>query len=223
MRLNDLTRLNRKPVLESNIVKSILRQAKNKSVLNVGAAGGVQGYLPNNPDIWLHHQIGCVAKELVGIDIDDEGIAYAAQHGVEIVKGNCESMDLMRKFDIIVLSDVIEHLDAPVTGIRNLMRHLSHDGCLLITTPNPTSFNIIARVLAGRLINIYYDHVTSFMPEHIQGICDRYGYQADGYSFFNLVDKRSKVIQGKSIAAKLISMLNPRLATSFMAILKHEK
>lgn len=223
MRANDLTRLNTRPVLEKNIVDWLLRRASNKSVLNVGAAGGVQGYLPNNREIWLHHQLGRVAKELVGIDIDEEAIAHASRHGVEIVKNNCETMDLRREFEIIVLSDVIEHLDAPVTGINNLMRHLSPDGHLLITTPNPTSSNTIARVMTGRGINVYYDHVTCFMPEHIQGICDRYGYEAEGYLFFDHLDKRSMVIQGKSIAVKFISMMNPRLATSFMAIIKHGK
>lgn len=223
MRTNDLTRLNTRPALEKNVVDCILRRAKDKSVLNVGAAGGVRGYLPNNRDIWLHHQIGLVAKDIVGVDIDEEGIAYASQYGVEIAKNNCETMDLMREFEIIILSDVIEHLDAPVTGINNLMRHLSQDGHLLITTPNPTSSNTIARAITGRLINVYYDHVTCFMPEHIQGICDRYGYEVEGYLFFDHMDKRNMVIHGKSIAAKFVSMINPRLATSFMAIIKHGK
>lgn len=221
MRSNDLTRLGVRPILEKNIFDRILRETRYKLTLNVGAAGGVQGYLPNNREAWLHFQLGRVAKELVGIDIDDEGIAHAFQHGVEILKANCESMDLGREFDVIVLSDVIEHLDAPVAGIRNLMRHLSRDGCLLITTPNPTAFNTIVRALTGRLINVYYDHVTCFMPEHIQGICDRYGYMAEGYFFFDHVDKRSVVNRGKSIAARLVSMINSRLATSFMAIVKH--
>ncbi|MEW6683031.1 MAG: methyltransferase domain-containing protein [Nitrospirota bacterium] len=223
MRSNDLTRLDTRPALETHIVDWVLQRAKDKSVLNVGAAGGVRGYLPNNREAWLHHQIGRVAKDLVGIDIDEEGIVYASRHGVEIFKTNCETMDLMREFEIIVLSDVIEHLDAPVIGIRNLMRHLSQDGRLLITTPNPTSSNTIARVIAGRLINVYYDHVTCFMPEHIQGICDRYGYEVEGFLFFDHLDKRNMVIRGKSIAARVISMVNHRLATSFMAIIKHGK
>ena len=46
-----------------------------------------------------------VAKELVGIDIDDEGIAHASRHGIEILKANCESMDLGCEFDVIVLSE----------------------------------------------------------------------------------------------------------------------
>jgi 2-polyprenyl-3-methyl-5-hydroxy-6-metoxy-1,4-benzoquinol methylase len=223
MKVDSLTRLSVKSVLENDIFGFIMRQAKGKSVLNVGAAGGVQGYLPSNREVWLHHQLGCVANDLVGIDIDEQGIAYAAQFGVEIANNNCETMDLNRKFDVIVLSDVIEHLNAPVTATNNLMRHLSDDGCLLITTPNPTAFNTLLRAMTGRLINVYYDHVTCFMPEHIQGICDRYGYTADGYLFFDHIDKRNLAVRGKSLVASMISSINPRLATSFMAIVKHAK
>ncbi|WP_301102376.1 methyltransferase domain-containing protein [Propionivibrio sp.] len=223
MRINSLTILNKKPVLEKNIFDFIVRQAKNKSVLNVGAAGGVNGYLPNNKEVWLHHLLSCVASDLVGVDIDKEGIAHATKHGVNIADENCETMDLKRQFETIILSDVIEHLDAPVTATNNLMRHLAPDGCLLITTPNPTAFNTMLRAFTGRLINVYYDHVTCFMPEHIQGICDRNGYCADGYLFFDHIDKGNPLTHCKSIIASIISRVNPRLATSFMAIVKHAK
>lgn len=221
MRLNDLTRLDASPVRENNIVDFMQRLAKDRTVLNVGAAGGVLNYLPDNRDIWLHHKIGVVAREVVGVDIDDNGIAHASRHGVEILRSNCETMNLGRHFDLIVLSDVIEHLEAPVTGVRNLMRHLSRDGHLLITTPNPTSFSMIVRSLTGRRPNVYYDHVTCFMPEHIQGICDRHGYHAERYLFFDHADKRNLKLQIKSIASRLITSLNPRLATSFLAIIRH--
>lgn len=223
MKVDSLTRLSVKPVLENDIFDFIMRQAKGKSVLNVGAAGGVQSYLPNNRAVWLHHQLGCVAKDLIGVDIDEEGIAYASQHGVEIANHNCETMELNRKLETIVLSDVIEHLNAPVTAINNLMHHLADEGCLLITTPNPTAFNTLLRAMAGRAINVYYDHVTCFMPEHIQGICDRYGYFADGYLFFDHIDRRNLVVRGKSLVASFVSRMNPRLATSFLAIVKHAK
>lgn len=221
MRLNDLTRLDAKPILENNVVDFILRLANGKAVLNVGAAGGVLNYLPNNRENWLHHRIANVASEIIGVDIDEQGIVHASQYGVEILKSNCETMSLGRLFDLIVLSDVIEHLESPVTGVRNLMRHLSKSGRLLITTPNPTSFNFILRALSGQKFNVYYDHVTCFMPEHIQSICDRDGHNVEGYLFFDHFDRRNLMLRLKSTAARLISSLNPRLATSFLAIIRH--
>ena len=40
------------------------------------------------------------------------------------------------KFDVIYLMDVIEHLKAPITGLRNIRGMLKDDGILLVHTPN---------------------------------------------------------------------------------------
>jgi 2-polyprenyl-3-methyl-5-hydroxy-6-metoxy-1,4-benzoquinol methylase len=222
MRTNDLTTLNVSPKYISDIFAQILEQVEGAFVLNVGAAGGVRGYLPNNRDIWLHHRLSLAASELLGADIDTDGIAYAKDYGVEIEYANCESMELGRKFDAIVLSDVIEHMNAPVTGVSNLMKHLRPDGKLFITTPNPTAMNLLARAILGRNINSYWDHVSCFSPEHIQTICDRCGYRMSGVYFFDHIDRQNISNTIKSHVARMISRINPRLATSYMAIIEHK-
>lgn len=221
MRSNDLTVLDVKPRRHASIFDYLLSQVKGKNILNVGAAGGVHGYLPHNRDIWLHHRLGLVAKELTGVDIDSDGIAHAKNHGVEILNENCESMSLDRRFDVIVLSDVIEHLNAPVIGVSNLMRHLAPGGKLLVTTPNPTALNLLVRTVLYRQLNVYWDHVGCFMPEHIQVICDRYGFKLKEIVFFDHVDRRNVVNKIKSHLAITATKINPRLATSFLAVIEN--
>jgi len=220
MRANDLTILDVKPEYISDVFAHILKDVKGKAVLNIGAAGGVRGYLPNNRENWLHHRLGLAASELVGADIDSEGIAYAQRFGVNIEYANCEVMDMGRKFDAIVLSDVIEHMNAPVTGVCNLMKHLQTDGKLFITTPNPTAFNLISRAILGRNMNTYWDHVSCFSPEHIQTICDRYDYQLSDIYFFDHIDRQNFSNTIKSHVAKMISTVNPRLSTSYLAVIE---
>lgn len=106
------------------MVSYICDIAKGKDVLNVGASGGVEFYLPDNKKVWLHYRLSTVANEVVGIDIDEDSIRYAKQNGVEILRYNCESMDLGRTFDVIIMSEVIEHLDAPGKTVSTLMSHL---------------------------------------------------------------------------------------------------
>jgi SAM-dependent methyltransferase len=223
MRTNDLTILDVKPKYISDVFANILKQIKGKSVLNVGAAGGVRGYLPNNREKWLHHRLGLAASELVGADIDTDEMAFAKENGVHIEYANCEVMDMGRKFDAIVLSDVIEHMNAPVTGVCNLMNHLQPGGKLFVTTPNPTAFNIIVRAILGRNMNTYWDHVSCFSPEHIQTICDRYGYQLSGIYFFDHIDRQNFSNTIKSHGAKMISTVNPRLSTSYLAVIEYKK
>lgn len=222
MRANDLTILDVKPKYISDVFAHILKDVEGKAVLNIGAAGGVQGYLPNNRENWLHHRLGLAASVLIGADIDADGIAYAKGYGVNIEYANCESMDMGRKFDSIVLSDVIEHMNAPVTGVCNLMKHLQAGGKLFITTPNPTAINLVARAILGRNMNTYWDHVSCFSPEHIQTICDRYGYQLSGIYFFDHIDRQTFSNTIKSYVAKMISTVNPRLSTSYLAVIEHK-
>jgi SAM-dependent methyltransferase len=220
MRSNDLVLLDVKPQSLANLFDYVLKQSAGKKVLCVGAAGHVKNYLPDKRDRWLYYRLGQVCAELVGVDIDTSAIDYAAAHGVEILHANCEVMDLNRKFDIIVLSDVIEHLNAPVNGICNLVRHLAPLGRILVTTPNMTGLNVLARVLRGRGPNVYWDHVTCYLPEHIQAMCDRHGFRLKEVLFFNLVDRQSMCNQLKSYLAIAASRVNPRWATSFLAVVE---
>ena len=117
MRVNDLVVLDNQSKYIHDIFDKIEKYVRDKKVLNVGAAGGVEGYLPMKSEIWLQTKIAAAAAHTVAIDIDQSSIDYAKVHGVEILKHNCETMDLRTKFDVIVLSDVIEHMEAQVTGV----------------------------------------------------------------------------------------------------------
>ena len=206
-----------------DVVSCILGEAAGKTVLNVGAAGGVEGYLPAHRENWLHHRLGKVAKELVGIDIDRNGIGWAVQHGVTIVEANCESMNLGRQFDVIVMSDVIEHVNAPGLALQTLMSHLKPSGRLLITTPNPTHYATIVRAIFGRPQNVYYDHVGCFLPEHIQAMCNRFGYNLAAVYFFGHIDRRTLSMRFKSHVSLLIGRQMKRLNGWFLAIVEPSK
>ena len=201
----------------SDVVPYILEQASAKSVLNVGAAGGVELYLPDRREEWLHHRLGRVTRKLVGIDIDAENIARAARNGIEILEADCQTMKLDRRFDLIVMSDVIEHLDAPGVAVRTLVQHLAPNGRLLITTPNPTHYGTMARAVLGRAPSVYYDHVACFMPEHVQAICNRHGYRLTAVYFFGHIDRRTLAHTIKSRAARAVGRLSSRLYPSFLA------
>jgi 2-polyprenyl-3-methyl-5-hydroxy-6-metoxy-1,4-benzoquinol methylase len=221
MRVNDLVRLDVKPRRIVDPFSYLERLASGKEVLNVGAAGGVKGYLPNNKSVWLHHRLGAVAASLMGVDIDKEGIDHAYKYGVEIVNANCEDMNLGKQFDLIVLSDVIEHMNAPVNAVENLMRHLAPQGTLCVTTPNAASLLAFGQILTGRSLNVYWDHVMAYCPEHIQAICDRCGFRLVDIMFFDHIDRRTKTHAIKSNLAATLSAICPRLASSFLAVIRH--
>ncbi len=220
MRVADTVRLDRPAGTISDIEEYILSRASGKTVLTVGAAGGVQQYLPDRAHLWMHARLGSVAKEVLGIDIDTESVAHAAAHGYEIHEANCESMNLGRKFDLILMSDVLEHLDRPSQAIMNLVNHLEPSGELLITTPNATFIGNVIKATLRRPISIFWDDMAIYMPEHIQALCDRHGFELSEVAFFSFTDRRSLYLRLKSSLAKTFTMLSPRFHSTFLAIVK---
>lgn len=223
MQKTDTIQFNFKKNVLKDVGKYILECAKGKIVLNVGATGGVEYYLPNKKEEWLHYKLSKVSNALHGIDIDLDSIAYAEQHGFPINLGNCEDMKLNEKFDIILLIDVIEHVNAPVIAIKNLMNHLHKDGKLIITTPNLSHFSLFIRALLGKNLSIYYDHVYGFLPEHMLAICNRLGYSLSELYYFTHYDQRTVLLSFKSYLSYIVGKIFPRLNSSFAAVIRHKE
>jgi len=194
--------------------------ARNKTVLNIGAAGNVEYYLDGRRDLWMHDRLKSSASEVVGLDLDEESVAFANARGEALVLGNCETVRLGRKFDLVVFSEVIEHVNAPVAAVDNLMRHLNPGGRLFITTPNPTYYGTILRALLNRSLSVYYDHVTSYFPENLVVLCQRLGLKVSAIHFFNTVDKRSAGLRVRSWIARQIGRTIPRYASNFILIIE---
>ncbi len=191
------------------------------AVLNVGAAGNVERYLEGHRSEWLHAWLSERAADLVGLDIDEESIEFARTRGeTSLVCGDCETVDLGRQFDVIVFSEVIEHVASPVRALDNLLRHLSPEGCILLTTPNPTYYAGLVRAFVNAPMGIYYDHVTAFFPENVVVICNRLGACVTDVRFYNTRDRRTLGMRLKSSVAGFVGRLIPRLGSNFVCVIE---
>ncbi|WP_257293428.1 bifunctional 2-polyprenyl-6-hydroxyphenol methylase/3-demethylubiquinol 3-O-methyltransferase UbiG [Endozoicomonas sp. YOMI1] len=206
----------------SNALEYIENLSSGRSVLNVGAAGGVSGYLPANKENWLHERLKNCAGGVLGIDIDEAAINYAKKNGYDINYANCETMNLDKKFDVIILSDVIEHMNAPVIAVENLFHHLNDEGFLVITTPNATAGNIIIRSILNKKINILADHVSVYYPENFQNIAERLNVQIKSFFVFDNIDRRNIRVFIKSIIFKVMTIVSPRLGSSLLIVMQNK-
>tara|TARA_B100000242_G_scaffold294387_1_gene277033 strand:- start:1553 stop:2218 length:666 start_codon:yes stop_codon:yes gene_type:complete len=203
-----------------NPIKLIKKLITNKNVLNIGCAGNVKYYLPNNKKEWHHYQFLQYANKLIGVDIDKESIEYANKYGFTIENQNIENMKLKTSFDIIILIDVIEHLNAPVIAIENLVNnHLKDDGLLIISTPNGSSFTNFIRAIFNMNLNVFYDHTQIYYPEHFQVICNRLGIKLKNILFFDFFAKGKLITKFKNLIFIIISIFFPRLSSSFLIII----
>jgi 2-polyprenyl-3-methyl-5-hydroxy-6-metoxy-1,4-benzoquinol methylase len=113
-------------MIREEIIKEYIR---GKDVLDVGTVGQNSQY-----NLW--QEMKQSAKKLTGIDI-------VMSQDKNIVLGNMESYVFNKEFDVVMLGDVIEHVDNQGLLLDNIRRHLKPGGTLILTTPNakwPTVF-----------------------------------------------------------------------------------
>lgn len=79
--------------------------------------------------------------ELCGFDINPVAVQRAAAKGFDVCCGDLSKSPWPdHSFDVIVLSQVIEHLPDPISVLKSLHQKLKPEGHLLVTCPNARSF-----------------------------------------------------------------------------------
>ena len=98
----------------------------------------------------------------VGLELSRASAAHAREQlGLDVRELALEDYDDPDGFDVVVLADVLEHLDDPVAGIERCAALLRPGGVLCVVTPDPSSAT--ARV-AGRRWWGYVPAHTCLLP-----------------------------------------------------------
>lgn len=83
--------------------------------------------------------LGRAARSVLGVDIDARSVAYAKRHfskgNVSFEVADLQQLDFQNRFDLIVASNSIEHLDDPRAFVAGALRALRPHGSLLIAVP----------------------------------------------------------------------------------------
>ena len=77
--------------------------------------------------------------KFVGVDLGKKTIKqlnYLNIKNCKFVNGDVENIDLKEKFDIVLSSEVAEHLEDFDAHLRVIKNHLKPDGHLILSTPN---------------------------------------------------------------------------------------
>ncbi len=77
----------------------------------------------------------------IGIDISEKSIKFAKNNfGNYFQLSDINDLDKNKKFDWIIATEVIEHLENPIQFLKNCTAHLKKNGAILLTTPNKTYY-----------------------------------------------------------------------------------
>lgn len=118
------------------------REPATVSVLDVGCGNGS-----------LALPIASLGYHVVGVDLDPVSVEHATRANT-FANARFETVpesgfDLGERFDLIICSEVLEHLDDPVSLIRTIAGLMKPDGLAIITVPNGQGL----REMLGRLEN----------------------------------------------------------------------
>jgi len=130
----------------------------------------------------LHRRICEVNPQTLGVDIDPQGVQTLNQMGFKTVVGDVQTMDLGRSFDTIVAGEIIEHLENPGLFLRNMLKHLSPGGVLIISTPNPFYQGQAWKIWRYGRPMVHEDHTHWQDPRTLTHLMSRAGLEVfDGF------------------------------------------
>jgi 2-polyprenyl-3-methyl-5-hydroxy-6-metoxy-1,4-benzoquinol methylase len=160
----------------------VLDRCRNKRVLHMGCVdtGLLEERLQRGQ--LMHQRMSQVAAELWGTDINVAGLETLRKHGFNHLFaadaskiGNVSEL-LSANFEVIVASELVEHLDNPglfLDSLKALMQPKKTE--LIVTVPNAFKLNTL-RGLLGRVEYVHPDHNYWFSYYTIQNIITKHGY-----------------------------------------------
>lgn len=117
------------------VILSWLAQKDNLTILNAGCGSGEMCVLlaQTNPT-WT---IDGIDLDQQGLEMSKEIVSALALANVNIYESSIESwaQTQTNKYDVILCTDVLEHIEDDVQAVRDLHTMLAKDGVLYITVP----------------------------------------------------------------------------------------
>lgn len=175
------------------LIKKHLTPKERIKVLDIGCHNG--SFLIN-----LRAQYNLKNCELYGVDIDSKLLSIAKQKGIITLKHDANYKFPFPNdfFDIIIASQLIEHLINPDNLLLEASRMLKPDGMFLLSLPNlcafhnrilillgmqPTTLPCSTKVILGNPMRGLkpIDHIRGFSPAGIKEMIRYYGFEVVEY------------------------------------------
>ena len=158
--------------LYSDILINISRYAQGTSFFEIGFGAG--------EFLLAAREMG---YDVFGIDVIDKHVRqikelYKLENNVETADFN--EYESAKKYDVIIMGDVLEHVSDPVKAIEKAESLLSDDGALWISTPN---FDSAVSVIYGHKEPMRREqyHINYFSRESLLALLERFNLVAVEY------------------------------------------
>ena len=146
-------------------VKSAGLVNKNAHLLEIGCA---TGYMSE----FFIKEKNC---SVLAVDYNSTQVETAKKRGINAIFGNIEDKEFLDeikkytelngKFDIILATEVIEHLVNPENFLINIKDFLKHEGYIILSTPNIAHWSVRRNLLFG---NFDYEEAGILDKTHLK-------------------------------------------------------
>lgn len=197
----------------------VLARCKGKRVLHLGCVDSglfCERFLSGG---LMHQKLAEVTAELWGIDIDAEGISFLQNQGFNnLVTGDVCNLDKIPEFertcfDVIVASEVIEHVVNPglfLYAVKNLM--IPDHTELVVTVPNAFRIATLIQLLRG-VEFVHPDHNYWFSYHTAINLLKKCGFKIEEVYVYSFESTRIFPHQ----VSRFVGKKNTNLAASIMA------
>jgi 2-polyprenyl-3-methyl-5-hydroxy-6-metoxy-1,4-benzoquinol methylase len=166
---------------------------------------------------FLRRAASChIARQLVGFELSTMGVAISRAKVPEATFIQADLLNppqALREYvgraDVAVCSEVIEHVDSPVSFLVSVRNYLKPGGRLIVTVPGgPMS-----------AFDRHIGHRTHFDAESIATVLKRAGFSVQqvrlaGFPFFN-VYRLAVILRGRKLIEDVKTGTSPRPANAF--------
>ena len=169
----------RKP-LKKDYESYLAGEIRGKTVLDIGVCEHTLDRMLS--PAWKHNVVRENASFSLGVDIIPELIEKLKIEGMNVEL--CDAISdkyLGRKFDIVHVGDVIEHVGNLISLLEFCARHLEVGGKIIVRTPNPYNFNYVYLQKKFQTDRSNLEHVCYVCPTHALELGRRVGLNLSGY------------------------------------------
>ncbi len=179
--------------IDTGRIHFLLDKCRNKKVLHLGCVDEGLTMERIETGNLLHKQVQSVAEEVYGVDISKEGLDLLNKAGfTNLILGNVEQVDKIselqgKKFDIILASEIIEHLNNPGLFLKTANKLFSKNTIMIITTPNAFRITGLGYKLKGFEL-IHPDHNFWFSWSTLRSLLLKNNYQVIDSRLYSFTD-----------------------------------
>ncbi len=224
MALKSISFLRRKAYKKHQLITELV---KDKHVIHYGCVDDDVDLIKHKhkTGYYLHKLVTDSAASAVGIDLNKGSFKFLGKEmGVNnIVYGDVEDpgtfdveKKVLKRADIVLIPDLIEHLNNPGNMLSGIIKYFSPDVRILILTPNPFAwYNFVATLLNKEIFTPY--HTAYYTTESISILLDRYGIKIDQIMPVVSPKKRGFLVRKtETLVSKIAMLISPGFADLFL-------